>query len=96
MISVTEVILARAPGALESEVKGGCHGNQIPYLSHAHLKHCFRAILKPSAFHIGRGLALHAQAAVLVYINVRHPQIAQMITHLFRNRGGSLEGAVVA
>ena len=45
-----------------------CHGNQIPYLSHAHLKHCFRTILKPSAFHIGRGVALDAQAAVLVYI----------------------------
>ena len=58
-----------------------CHGNQIPHMSHAHLKHCFRTILKPSAFHIGRGVALHAQAAVLVYINARHPQIAQMITH---------------
>ena len=38
-------------------------------MSHAHLKHCFRTILKPSAFHIGMGVALHAQAAVLVYIN---------------------------
>ena len=57
-------------------------------MTHAHLKHCFRTILKRSTFHIGRGVALHAQAAVLVYINVRHPQIAQMITHLtqiFRN-----------
>ena len=60
-----------------SAISSLCHGNQIPHLSHAHLKHCFRTILKPSAFHIGRGVALHAQAAVLVYINARHPQIAE-------------------
>jgi hypothetical protein len=33
-----------------------CHGNQIPYLSHI----CFRTILKPTAFHIGKGVALDA------------------------------------
>jgi hypothetical protein len=42
-------------------------------------------MLEPSTSHIGQGVALHAQAAVLVYMNVRHPQIAEMITHLFRN-----------
>ena len=79
---VVQVFLeAKRPAAGIAE----CHGNQIPHSSHAHLKHCFRTILKPSAFYIGRGVALHAQAAVLVYINARHPQIAQMITHLFRN-----------
>ena len=35
------------------------------------------SMLEPSTSHIGQGVALHAQAAVLVYINVRHPQIAE-------------------
>jgi len=34
-------------------------------------------ILKPSTLHIGKGVALDAEAAVLVYINARHSQIAE-------------------
>jgi hypothetical protein len=33
--------------------------------------------------HIGREVALVAQAAILVYINARPSQIAEMITHQF-------------
>ena len=47
-----------------------CHGNQIPYLFHAHLKHCQGTMLEPSTSHIGQGVALHAQAAALVYSRV--------------------------
>src|SRR2546423_1247422 len=48
--------------------------NQIPYLLHI----CFRTILTLSAFHIGRKVALDAQAAALVYIYARISQIAEM------------------
>ena|SRR2546421_1657182 len=55
--------------------------NQIPYLLHV----CFRTILTLSAFHIGRKVALDAQAAALVYIRARLSQIAK--THkLLRDR----------
>ena len=37
----------------------------------------FQNLLPP---HIGKGVALGAWAAVLVYINARHSQIAEMIT----------------
>jgi hypothetical protein len=40
---------------------------------------------EPSTSHIGQGVALDALAAVLVYINSMHSQIAEMITHLFRH-----------
>jgi hypothetical protein len=43
-------------------------------------------ILEPSMPHIGREVALVAQAATLVYINARPSQIAEMITYDFRNR----------
>jgi hypothetical protein len=42
-------------------------------------------ILEPSMPHIGREVAFVAQAATLVYINARPSQIAEMITHDFRN-----------
>src|SRR5271156_3518752 len=51
-----------------------CYGNQIPYLVHI----CFRTILTLSMFHIGRKVALDAQAAALVYICTRISQIAEM------------------
>jgi hypothetical protein len=56
-----------------------CHGNQMPYLSHI----CFRTILKPTAFHIGRKRALDAQAAAFVYIYARIPQIAEIHTSFY-------------
>ena len=39
---------------------------------------CLRTILTLSAFHIGRKVALDAQAAALVYIYARISQIAEM------------------
>jgi hypothetical protein len=42
-------------------------------------------MLEPSTPHIGKGVALGALAAVLVYINARHSQIAEMITHHLRD-----------
>jgi hypothetical protein len=53
---------------------GVCHENQIPYLLHI----CFKTILTRSAFHIGRKVALDAQAAAFVYIYARISQIAEM------------------
>jgi hypothetical protein len=47
-------------------------------------------ILELSMPHIGREVALVAQAATLVYINARPSQIAEMITHQFRNKIRSL------
>jgi hypothetical protein len=41
------------------------------------------AILKPSAFHIGRRRALDAQAASFVYIYARIPQIAEIHTSFY-------------
>jgi hypothetical protein len=44
-----------------------CHGNQIPSLSHIR----FRAILKPSAFHIGREVALDALSCTYTLESLR-------------------------
>jgi hypothetical protein len=49
-----------------------CDGDQIPS----------RTILTLSAFHIGKGVALGAQATVPVYIDALPSQIAEMITIL--------------
>jgi hypothetical protein len=51
-----------------------CHVEQTPHLFHI----CLRTILKPTALHIGRGVALDAQVAAFVYIYATISQIAEM------------------
>ena len=53
-----------------------CHGNSDTRFVQG-------TILEPSTSHIGREVALVAWATALVYINARHSQIAEMITHHF-------------
>src|SRR5271155_5487282 len=55
-------------------VNCACHVEQTPHLFHI----CLRTILTLSAFHIGRKVALDAQAAAFVYIYARSSQIAEM------------------